>query len=113
MFKLNLPLLAGRLRIAQVTNTGQVCASMSESVKALLMSGTMYILKRCVCVCQRVPNQLDGTVPSLEQSPGLMFKLRPLRSPLGCRLAASLPLVQIVCVCVCVSYWKKVLCCLI
>lgn len=87
--KLYLPLLAGRLSIAQVTNTGQVCASVSESVKALLMSGTMCTAKRCVCQCQ-----LYGTVPSLEHSPGLMFKQRPLRSPLGCRLAASLPRMQ-------------------
>lgn len=50
VFQLCLPLLAGRLRIAQVTNTGQVFASMTESVKAL-MRDTMYIAKRCVCVC--------------------------------------------------------------
>lgn len=60
----------------------------------------------CVCVCQRVPDQLYGTVPSLEQSPGLMFKHRPLRRPLGCCLAASLHLIEIV-FCVCVLYWKK------
>ncbi len=55
-------------------------------------------MQRGVCVCQRVPDQLYGTVPSLEQSPGLMFELRPLRRPLGCRFDGSLPLIEI-CVC--------------
>lgn len=95
--KLYLPLLAGRLGFAQVTNAGQVCASVSEGMKAPLTSGTMYIVKRCV------PDQLYGIVPSLEQSPGLMFKPRPLRRPLGCHSAASVPLIEIVFVC---GYWK-------
>ena len=101
-----LPALASRLRIAQVTNRGQVCASVSESVKTPLMRGTMYIAGEvCVCVCQRVSDQLCGTVPSLEQSPGLMFKLRPLRRLLGWRLAASLLRVQVV-LCECVVLGK-------
>lgn len=74
--KLYLPLLADRLNIAQVTNRGQVCVSVSESVKAPLMNGTVYTARRCMCVCERVPDQLYGTVPSLEQSPGLMCELR-------------------------------------
>lgn len=40
-----------------------------------------------MCVCQRVPDQLYGTVPCLEQSPGLMCEHRPLRGPLCCCLA--------------------------
>lgn len=48
--ELDLPLLADGPSIAQVTNTGQVCASASVSVKAPLMSGPMYIAKE-VCVC--------------------------------------------------------------
>lgn len=62
-------------------------------MKTLLINSTLQS-GGGVCVCQRVPDQLYGTVPSLEQSPGLMCRQSPLRRPLGCRLAASLTLIE-------------------
>lgn len=54
----------------------QLCASVRECVCESCIRGTVRIV---VCVCKHVPDQLYGTVRSLEQRQGLIFELYPGR----------------------------------
>lgn len=104
--KLCLPLLAGRLSNAQVTNTGQVCAPVSEHVKAPLMSDTMYIAKRCVrlSACARPAvwhSAVSGAKPRTNVQ--AQASLQTTGMLLGCSTAPHRNFF----VCVCVLYWKK------
>lgn len=107
-----LPALAGRLRIAQVTNKGQVCASVSESVKTPLMRGTTYIAEE-VCVrlsaCAR-PALWHSAVSGAEPRPNVQAQasLETAGMTLGCFIASSTSCVVLCCVCV--LYWVKQSC---
>lgn len=60
-------------------------------MKEAVMSGTGYIVGMCVCVCLSACSRpAVWHSAALEPSPNLMCLHRPLKRPLGRRLAASL-----------------------
>lgn len=105
--KLYLPPLADRPSISQVTNTGQVCASVSGSLKAPLMSGTMYITKSCVCLsaCAR-PAVWHSAVSGAKPRDNVQAQISEGTTVMS--LHCPLWKLHLFCVCVCVAWFTRV-----